>query len=989
MADIRCPSCGRDNPDFLDDCQFCQTPLKSASKLQTGDTPTKKDTGELEAVLPVWLQDVRQQGRDSAAEDAIEAATSPLVEKESPPDLLAGLANQSTSEDEEIPDWLAGLNPVVEKESSKSPTSENISPGDFFSQFEQTESEPVASEEKPVQEEMPSWVGDEAQAPEQKDELSDWLSRTSNESSESSGFSLEPSQNESWKLPEKEPEQTQEPEDLGWLHNLEASSKQPDESSAPKADMGWMSNFDSSQTSSQPTDSQEDMSWLNNLGGISLPASGESAPLQTESSDDDLDWLNNLGGASSSVSDEPSASQPASSQEDLGWLNNLGSSSGDPVEEPPATTTSVSSQEDMDWLRNLGGETTPVASDELTPAQSETPQGDLDWLNNLGGTPVPAFDEPAPMQPSSSSNDDLDWLNKLGSESTSAFEAPAPDASSEAPTIRPSSLPNELDSLMNVGGDEEKSSTELPSAQPFAEQDDLDWLKNINGQQSVPPAPASPVSPFVPRRTAPLEETTDSSVPDWLKSATEEPSMPAPGAVSMDWFNAQESTDKQPSPSTPEPVSTQPNIPSSENIPSSISNQDVDSMFAVDMPDWLSQKPGETNEPSAEGNTPSTPIRDSLAPVDLPSWVQAMRPVEAGIDSVSAGSADQVTEREGPLAGFRGLIPSAPIGSSRRPKAVSLKLQATDEQQANAALLEQIIASETSPHPLKSSSVVASQRILRWALTALFLIVLGTVIGMGSQFIPIVAPAEVSGLSNIIATIPDGSPVLVVIDYQPAQVGELEAASGPLLDQMALSRHAKFTFLSTSPNGSALVERLMDHTKLSRPVQDQDGGLGYQLGLNYFNIGFLPGDSAGVLAFVENPTMAMPALGNVNAFSEFAAVVVLTDHVESGRVWVEQLEQVKQKDLTLASQKLLIVSSAQSGPLFAPYVSSGQVDAMINGLSDAASYEYVNTTRPGTARAYWDAFSVGLMMAIILIVIGSLWSLASGIRARRAEAEQG
>ncbi len=981
MADIRCPNCGRDNPDFLDDCQFCQTSLKSGSKIQTGDSPTKKNTGELEAVLPAWLQDVRQQGRDSAAEDAIEAATSPLIEKEAAPDLLAGLANQSVSDDEDIPDWLAGLNPVGEKESSKSSASANISPSDFFAQFEQDESQPAASGEEPVQEEMPSWVGDEAQVSEQKDELSDWLSRTSNQSSETSGFGLEPSQDESWRPPEKTSEETKEPEDLGWLHNLEASSKQADESSAPQADMGWLSNFDSPQTSGQPSDSQEDLGWLNNLGGISLPVSGEPAPSQPASSDDDLSWLNNLGGVSSPASNETPSSQPvSSSQEDLSWLNNLGGTSGDSAYKEPPATASTSSQEDVDWLRNLGGET-PPALDELASTQPESSQGDLDWLNNLGGTSA-AFDESASVQ-SASSEDDMDWLNKLGGESTSAFGEPALPASNEAPTLP--SLPDELDALVNFRGDEEKPSVELPSAQPFAGQDDLDWLKNINEQHSVPPAPASPVSPFVPRRTAPLEETTDSGVPDWLKSATEEPSMPPPGAVSMDWFNAQESTDKQPPLSTPAPASSLPGVPLSDVTPS-ISNQDVDSMFAVEMPDWLSQKPGETGESSSQGTVVSAPGGDSLSPVDLPSWVQAMRPVEAGIDAVSTGAADQVTEREGPLAGFRGLIPSAPIGSSRRPKAVSLKLQATDEQQANAALLEQIVASETSPHPLKSSSVVASQRILRWALTALFLIVLSAVIGMGSQFIPIVAPAEVSGLSNLITTIPDGSSVLVVIDYQPSLVGELEAASGPLLDQLALSRHAQFTFLSTSPNGSALVERLMNNTKLSKSAED--GGLGYQSGANYFNIGFLPGDSAGVLAFVENPKMAMPS-ATVSAFSEFAAVILLTDHAESGRVWVEQLEQAKQKNPTLVSQKMLIVSSAQSGPLFAPYVSSGQVSAMINGLSDAASYEYVNNTRPGTARAYWDAFGVGLMMAIVLIVTGSLWSLVSGIRARRAEAEQG
>ncbi len=411
-------------------------------------------------------------------------------------------------------------------------------------------------------------------------------------------------------------------------------------------------------------------------------------------------------------------------------------------------------------------------------------------------------------------------------------------------------------------------------------------------------------------------------------------------------------------------------------------------MFAVEMPDWLSQKPDETSEASSDIPTSSNLGSDSLSPVDLPSWVQAMRPVEAAIGEASAGAADQVTEKEGPLAGFRGLIPSAPIGSSRRPKAISLKLQPTDEQQANAVLLEQIIADETAGHPLKASSVVTSQRVLRWILTGLFLLVLGLVIGSGSQIMPVVAPPNVRELSDVVATIPDGAPVLVVIDYEPSLVGELEAASGPLLDQMALSRHSQFIFLSTSPNSSALVERLMANTGINNPTP---AGLGYQSGLQYFNIGFLPGGSAGVLEFVEYPVKAMPLIKdqNIERFSEFAAVVILTDHAESSRVWIEQLEQAKQKDLTLAGQKLFVVSSAQSGPLLQPYVSSGQINAMINGLSDAARYEYINNSRPGIARTYWDAFGVGLTMAVILIVAGSLWSLVAGIRARRAEAEQG
>jgi len=130
-------------------------------------------------------------------------------------------------------------------------------------------------------------------------------------------------------------------------------------------------------------------------------------------------------------------------------------------------------------------------------------------------------------------------------------------------------------------------------------------------------------------------------------------------------------------------------------------------------------------------------------------------------------------------------------------------------------------------------------------------------------------------------------------------------------------------------------------------------------------------------------------LADVQSFSDYSALVVLSDHAESGRVWVEQLQNQKQIDATLANKPLLMVASAQAGPLLQPYVLSGQITGMISGISDAAKYETKNSLPAGMTRSYWDAFGIGLMMSIFLIIVGSLWSLFTGIRARRADAKQG
>lgn len=921
MAELRCPNCGRNNPDTLDVCQFCQTPLKPESVLRIGQTPTKKNTGELESVLPDWLKEMRQQAKDSAESDAAaQAAAQSKTPKNEPPDLLAGLASQSSSADEEdVPDWLASINPTAKSKPSAPSTPESST--DFFAQFNQRESN-SESVSQPSQTEPPAWAdtGNQSSSAE-KDELSDWFAQATEAPEET--VELDPNAQQSdagWASnlgsfsTSAEPSAPKEEEDLSWLHNLEAAAKQTGDLQSPKKEMDWNANFEMPSTPSQSSASQEDLSWLDSLGGIE--ESSPQMPEQPSAPQNDLSWLDQFGG----ISEVSKPSQPTAPQEDLSWLNNLGGL--------PETQPSEAAQ-------NQPIEPQPFASEK-----------DLSWLNELGETSEPSqpsrtFESGASVEssPEKPSSEDLSWLNTFGA---------APE-SSQAP----------------------------------AAQDDLSWLNTLGGESeplSSTPFDESASERTSPRQTAPLGQSAGKDAdPDWLKSAIERPSMPAPGDLSMDWFTgAEQPADEKPAPTMPQPAPFESDFFSTPGEPSTLSNQEVDSLFSVEMPDWLSRSESGTEESvSQQTGAPSTESDKSLSPVDLPSWVQAMRPVEAVISETTSSVADQPTETEGPLAGLQGLIPIAPIGSSRRPKAVSLKLQASDEQQASAALLEQILGSETSPRTLITSSVVAPQQWLRWALTGLFLIVLSAVLFLRSQSIHVSAglPVEVSGLSSAVMNIPAGSKVLVVIDYEPSLAGEMEAISGPLLDQMVLLTHPNLSFISTSPNGTALVERLVSHTNIN------------QTGSPYLNLGFLPGGATGVLGFIESPGQVNPLAG-VQLFSEYSALIVLSDHAESGRVWVEQLQNQKQIDFALANQPLLMVASAQAGPLLQPYVSSGQIAGMISGISDAARYEFVNNSRPGIARSYWDTFGIGLMMSIVLIVVGSLWSLFTGMRARRADAKQ-
>ncbi|HSB02300.1 MAG TPA: hypothetical protein VLE49_16740, partial [Anaerolineales bacterium] len=235
MAELRCPKCGKSNPDLLEVCQFCQTPLKPDSVLRIGQTPTKKDTGELEAVLPQWLKDVRQQARDSAEEEAAQSAAQPKVEKEETPDFLAGLASQTDNAgNDDIPDWLASINPAVSPAPAVPSAPEPEPESDFFAQFRQSEAKPVS---EPVQKDVPAAPKPAAeQGPDSTEEndLSKWFARASEQPEEIVEIEPEaqPRDEGAWAggfaspVPPQQEPAPKEQEDLSWLHNLEDASKQ-------------------------------------------------------------------------------------------------------------------------------------------------------------------------------------------------------------------------------------------------------------------------------------------------------------------------------------------------------------------------------------------------------------------------------------------------------------------------------------------------------------------------------------------------------------------------------------------------------------------------------------------------------------------------------------------------------------------------------------------------------------------------------------------
>lgn len=600
---------------------------------------------------------------------------------------------------------------------------------------------------------------------------------------------------------------------------------------------------------------------------------------------------------------------------------------------PPWLSGAAAADEGVDklgeWLRQADAQAHPLSGEP--PPKTEAGKGLAKAAALSGGEAVP------------------DWLIKMQEEESARAQTSLEE------------IPVEIDTA------------EIPS-----------WLK---AEEPTPPGRSE-------EPAAQESEADLSDVPHWLKAAAptssvyEEPAAQEP-ASAPDWLSSLRASAGEATPSVPafaadsrDEIET----PKPAFYQEALSDTNMDALF-TELPDWLASV-------DAEGKTGTQPSEgQEILPGELPSWVQAMRPVGASeAQTPMTAMPDQTLESHSALADLQGVLPAVPgARPTSKPRAYSIKLQVTEEQQAQAALLEQILAAEAAPVPIAAFSPLAAQRGLRWLIAALIGIVVCAVIGLQTRLfaMPSGEPNELLNARLVAESIPEHAPVLVVIDYEPALAGEMEAVAAPLLDHAILLKHPRLVFVSTSPTGGLLAEHLIaNRFDCAQCVSLFDHN--YQRNAQYVNLGYLPGGLSGVRAFAQNPAAATPldidlapawssaVLQGITSLSQFAALIVVTDNAESARAWIEQTT------IERGTAPMLMIASAQAAPLLHPYYESRQVSGLVSGLYGGALFEQHNAGRPGLARHYWDAYSIGMILAAILLAVGGMWNLALALRDRAA-----
>ena len=743
-----------------------------------------------------------------------------------------------------------------------------------------------------------------------------------------------------------------------------------------------------------PTDTDHLPEWLE-----SLRSPGDTGEGSLEEQEEDPDWLDRIRRrkeederiayqASFDEAEDGAETIPEFSKYEPEQAEQETKLPADDFEEPESTfePSDVISEQGEQELSESGfwlEDETPFPADE-SDEEIESPE-------------VPAFDEDELLAEASGA--DPDWLRRLQEDASAAVD-------DEAVTMKfdefPEESPEEID--------------ESPDALP-------DWLADEEG------APETP-------------QPESEEMPDWLaESITDETSAPSKGEdeqpdVLPDWISEQEGATEASSPESEEVPDWLAESISDETPPQSAAEDQSESapgdIEAGEVPDWLLgyREPPDTVQseegiaeiPSEKG--PDLPLAgddeiltlqeeelaedlgleveeeqqldeertdSDLTPADLPAWLEAMRPIESETSRDRDVGVDLV-EGAGPLAGLSGVLAAdTNIPRSLKDSAYAPRLQVTTEQRAHVDLLEEMIAGEGKARPIPKQSVISPQNVLRWAISlVLFIAILWPAITAERQT-PLPAISQETGdVSSLINELPAEARLLVAFDYQPGLSAEMDTIAAAVLDHIML-RGAYLTLVSTSPTGPFVAERFLSQTQSTHD---------YTHGEEYINMGYIPGGAAGLLSLAASPQRtipyttdgveawevsghdALPPLQGVGSLADFSMVLALVDDPDVARAWIEQVQPyLATSD---AETPLVMVVSAQSEPLIRPYYDAfpQQLQGFVAGMRGGASYARL-TGRTSPPTRYWDAFSAGLSVAAVLIIVGGVVNVASMLISRR------
>jgi hypothetical protein len=657
------------------------------------------------------------------------------------------------------------------------------------------------------------------------------------------------------------------------------------------------------------------------------------------------------------AAEPPPAAPPAAGggEQEPNWLADLqreASQAGAPPGGKDAAPLAGAPEEMPGWMRELAVGDTTRPSGPTTPDTSQL-------AATLGPVPV----EQAPPTEAAVP----DWLNRL-------VDVSSPDATPEPPDV-PSARPAAWLPTTARAADE----METISAADMSPGEVPDWLRELEMMQAtqtdVAQAPGEPVAggASTPQETpAWLEELRSLRSTTGREETTAGPAAPAAeDRPPPEWLSELEAMVEH-------PLQAEPSASAISTAPLS--------------PDRVAPAAPGAETPVMPSVAPTAPL---LEPAEIPEWMARLRPPEADeIPGVAQGAPEDATPPAEP----------PPVTEEDVIESLRARLGVPTVPDVEGATLFREITSE--PH--ETSPVVEKPPERRNALTTIIWVLIFLAIVLGIAVLSMTVLGRVQNLlggpafqrfldspaaAGLVAslevfreqttTVPEGAVVIVGMDYTPATEAEMQPLAEMVLRDL-LAHGARVVTVSLQPEGAALAQQLLDRL-----------GGEYAYGERTLNLGYLPGEAAGVRTLAhltELPLFAYqaaqpaaacrtlascPAWRDARGLEDVAMVVEVADAAQPVRWWVEQAST-----MPLGARPMLAAVSAAAAPTVRPYYngpgigSPGRLRGMISGVTSAAAYE-IYLGRPGRALRSIAAQSVAHLGLVVVALAGTFMGLRS------------
>ncbi len=236
---------------------------------------------------------------------------------------------------------------------------------------------------------------------------------------------------------------------------------------------------------------------------------------------------------------------------------------------------------------------------------------------------------------------------------------------------------------------------------------------------------------------------------------------------------------------------------------------------------------------------------------------------------------------------------------------------------------------------------------------------------------------------DAVEAVPEGSPVLISFDYDPASAAELQPMASALVHHCA-SRKLKMVFMALWPLGKQQADRTIESVlKQFHP--------GYEYGTDYVQLGYQSGNEGVIKLMATNvpeqyktdaagtATSTIPLLASVRDLSAFKLVASVSAGYPGAKEWVQYGNGPMPDAFSIVGGS----TGVQVSQLL-PYYPK-QMEGMLVAVKGAAEYEMLVAEKYpidkpdviGQGRVRMGPQLVAHLLMIALIVLGNVAMIAS------------